>query len=181
VLDVSRWLCYTSYRCSIEHLYENRSFSRSTRAESSDRIARQKGTTMAIAAPFPAARATRTSTRPVRSRAAARTPVRPDAGLRLTRRGRLALGVLSTLFLLLVVLFSGRLSADAGTSLSDQGRATGVVVVQAGESLWQIAQAIAPHADPRETVTVIRELNGLGEAAVRPGQSIVVPVTGRGA
>jgi LysM repeat protein len=88
------------------------------------------------------------------------------------------LGVVSTLFLLLVVLFSGRLSADAGTSLSEQGRATGVVVVQAGESLWQIAQAVAPQADPRETVTLLRELNGLGDAAVVPGQSIVVPVTG---
>ena len=137
---------------------------------------------MAIAAPFPAARVTRTPSRPVRSRAAA--PTRPSrsagqaGGLRLTRRGRVALGVLSTLFLLLVVLFSGRLSADAGTSMSDQGRATGVVVVQAGESLWQIAQAIAPQADPRETVTLIRELNGLGEAAIVPGQSIVVPIVG---
>ena len=103
----------------------------------------------------------------------------PAGGLRLTRRGRITLGVLSTLFaLLVVVLFSGRLTADAGTSMSDQGRATGVVVVQAGESLWQIAQAIAPQADPRETVTLIRELNGLGDAAVMPGQSIVVPVVG---
>jgi nucleoid-associated protein YgaU len=137
---------------------------------------------MAIAAPFPAARATRTPSRPVRPRAAApsRSAVagRPAAGLRLTRRGRLTLGVLSTLALLAVVLFSGRLTADAGTSLSEQGRATGVVVVQAGESLWQIAQAVAPQADPRETVTLIRELNGLGDAAVLPGQSIVVPVVG---
>ena len=128
---------------------------------------------MAIAAPFPAARATRTPSRPVRSRAAAptrsaRPPARP-AACASPAAGRVALGVLSTLFLLLVVLFSGRLSADAGTSMSDQGRATGVVVVQAGESLWQIAQAIAPQADPRETVTLIRELNGLGEAAVVPG------------
>lgn len=137
---------------------------------------------MAIAAPFPAARATRTPSRPVRPRAAAPTrsaaPTSSSGGLRLTRRGRVALGVVSTLFLLLVVLFSGRLSADAGISMSDQGRATGVVVVQAGESLWQIAQAIAPQADPREIVTLIRELNGLGEAAVVPGQSIVVPVIG---
>ena len=186
MLDVSRWLCYKSYRRSIEHPFERhqkrRSTHRSARSESSDRIVRQKGTIMAIAAPFPAARATRTPSRPVRSRAAA--PARSthsaatSSGLRLTRRGRVVLGVVSTLFLLLVVLVSGRFSADAGTSMSDQGRATGVVVVQAGESLWQIAQAIAPQADPRETVTVIRELNGLGEAAVVPGQSIVVPVTG---
>jgi nucleoid-associated protein YgaU len=134
---------------------------------------------MAIAAPFPAARASRTPSRPVRPRAAASTrSPRSAGGLRLTRRGRVALGLVSTLFLLLVVLFSGRLSADAGSSMSDQGRATGVVVVQAGESLWQIAQAVAPQADPRETVTLIRELNGLDEAAVVPGQSIVVPVLG---
>jgi nucleoid-associated protein YgaU len=141
---------------------------------------------MAIAAPFPAARATRTPSRPMRPRAAAPTrpaagrpaATRPAGGLQLTRRGRITLGVLSTLALLVVVLFSGRLTADAGTSMSDQGRATGVVVVQAGESLWQIAQAVAPQADPRETVTLIRELNGLGDAAVMPGQSIVVPVVG---
>jgi nucleoid-associated protein YgaU len=141
---------------------------------------------MAIAAPFPAARATRTPSRPARPRAAAPSrpaagrpaASRPTAGLRLTRRGRITLGVLSTLALLVVVLFSGRLTADAGTSMSDQGRATGVVVVQAGESLWQIAQVVAPQADPRETVTLIRELNGLGDAAVMPGQSIVVPVVG---
>jgi nucleoid-associated protein YgaU len=118
----------------------------------------------------------------VRARAAAPTrsagPTATAGGLRLTRRGRVVLGVLSTLFLLVVVLFSGRLSADAGTSMADQGRATGVVVVQAGESLWQIAQAIAPQADPRETLTLIRELNGLGEDAVVPGQSIVVPLIG---
>lgn len=136
---------------------------------------------MAIAAPFPAARATRTPSRPARQRAAApsrRAAGHPAAGVRLTRRGRITLGVLSTLALLAVVLFSGRLTADAGTSMADQGRATGVVVVQAGESLWQIAQAVAPQADPRETVTLIRELNGLGDAPVMPGQSIVVPVVG---
>jgi hypothetical protein len=88
----------------------------------------------------------------------------------------MVLVALSALFLLLVVIFSGTFTADAGTTLADQGRATGVVVVQSGENLWQIAQAIAPSADPRETVTVIRELNGLGDAPVVPGQSIVVPI-----
>jgi hypothetical protein len=99
-------------------------------------------------------------------------------GIRLTRRGRLAVGVLSGLFLLLVMLVSGRVSADAGTSAGDQGRATGVVVVQQGENLWQIAKAVAPQTDPRATVTLIRELNGLGDSTVVAGQSIVVPVAG---
>jgi hypothetical protein len=115
---------------------------------------------MAIAAPFPAARRA------------------PSAGIRLTRRGRVVLGLGSTLILLAVVLFSGFLTAEADSSLADQGRATGVVVVQPGESLWQIAQGIAPDTDPRETVTRIRELNSLGDGPVVPGQSIVVPVVG---
>ncbi|MBK9741001.1 MAG: LysM peptidoglycan-binding domain-containing protein [Actinobacteria bacterium] len=116
---------------------------------------------MALAAPFPAA-----GTR------SARTP----APVRLTTRGRVVLLVVSTLFLALVVLLSGRFSADAGTSAGAQGRATGVVVVQPGESLWQIAQQIAPALDPREVVTAIRALNGLGDSTVIAGQSIVVPV-----
>ena len=133
---------------------------------------------MAIAAPFPAARATR-PTRAVAPRGAAPVrPARPSSGVVLTRRGRVVLGVVSTLFLLLVVLVSGRFTADAGTSMADQGRATGVVVVQPGESLWQIAQVVAPDADPRATITTIRELNGLGDQPLVPGQSIVVPVTG---
>lgn len=135
---------------------------------------------MAIAAPFPAARAT-SRTAPRRTRPSAAAPVRQAAGgLRLTRRGRVVLGAASAVFLLLVVLFSGVLTAEAGTSLADQGRATGVVVVQPGESLWQIARGIAPDADPREIVTVLRELNGLGDAPVVPGQSILVPVTRAG-
>ncbi len=133
---------------------------------------------MAIAAPFPAARATsRTTSRSTARATARRTTMGPTtaSGIRLTRRGRIALGVLSVVFLLLVVMFSGRLSADAGTSMADQGRATGVVVVQPGESLWQIAKAVSPQSDPRETITAIRELNGLGDSTVIAGQSIIVP------
>ena len=50
------------------------------------------------------------------------------------------------------------------------------VVVQQGETLWQIAQRIAPEADPRATVTAIRELNGLGGAPVVAGQTVIVPL-----
>ncbi|MBI1351428.1 MAG: LysM peptidoglycan-binding domain-containing protein [Actinomycetales bacterium] len=96
----------------------------------------------------------------------------------MTRRGRLVLGVGSVLVLLLVILVSGVFRADAGSSSGDQGVATSVVVVQPGENLWQIAQQVAPGADPRETVLRIRELNPIGDAAVRPGQAIVVPMAG---
>ncbi len=127
---------------------------------------------MAIAAPFPAARPAR---RQARQQPAARSTSASTSGLRLTRRGRIVLMFASSMFLLIAVIASGRFSADAGTSLADQGRATGVVVVQPGESLWQIAEAIAPGVDPRETISLIRNLNGLGDTTVVAGQSIVVP------
>lgn len=125
---------------------------------------------MAIAAPFPAARPAR---RQARQQPTAHST--SGTGLRLTRRGRIVLMFASSMFLLIAVIASGRFSADAGTSLADQGRATGVVVVQPGESLWQIAEAIAPGVDPRETISLIRNLNGLGDTTVVAGQSIVVP------
>lgn len=169
VLDVSLLSCYKSYMRSNEHSFERSS---------------QKGTIMALAAPFPAARPitrplARQAARPgTRSAATGRRELSADRGaVRLTRRGRIVLVLVSTGFLLLAVLLSGRITADAGTSLVDQGRATGVVVVQPGESLWQIARAIAPEVDPRETVSAIRTLNGLGDSTLVAGQSIVVPLS----
>ena len=127
---------------------------------------------MAIAAPFPAVRPIR---RPAWAPVAGRQSARQS--VRLTRRGRVLLLLASTTFLLLAVLASGRITADAGSSPADQGRATEIVVVQPGENLWQIARAIAPGVDPRETVSLIRSLNSLGETTVVAGQSIVVPVS----
>ncbi len=120
---------------------------------------------MALAAPFPAARV-----RPAQ-------PRRANGSLRLTTRGRLVLGIGSALVLLLVIVVSGAFRADAGASVGAGGPATEVIVVQPGESVWQLAQQVLPEADPRETVLRIRELNGLGDEAVRPGQSLLVPVS----
>jgi hypothetical protein len=85
--------------------------------------------------------------------------------------------IASAAFLLLAILASGRFTADAGTASSSAGPATTVIVVQPGESLWQIATRSAPGTDPREWVTTVRGLNGLGDATVVAGQSILVPVS----
>jgi LysM repeat protein len=90
----------------------------------------------------------------------------------------MVLGVLVSVPFAALLVVLGSVSADAGTAGAASGPATGIVVVQAGESLWQIAQEIAPQSDPRATITAIRELNGLGEQAVVPGQSIIVPTSG---
>ncbi len=127
---------------------------------------------MAIAAPFPTVRVRpaqgRSATRPCR-----RSSTRP--AVRLTRRGRIAAFLGASALLTGVVLGAGQ-AAQAGPAASAvTGPATALVVVQPGETLWSIAQHLAPQADPRATVQRIRELNGLGSAVVVPGQPLVVP------
>ena len=103
-------------------------------------------------------------------------PSRRSTRLRLTRRGRAVITLAITLPLLIGALASSRHTADAGTTAVTQRQATGRVVVQPGESLWQLAQELAPHADPRATVLRIRDLNHLATDRVEAGQALVVPV-----
>ena len=49
------------------------------------------------------------------------------------------------------------------------------MVVQPGQSLWSIATAIDPSADPRATIHQIKALNSLDGSVVRVGQAIKVP------
>jgi LysM repeat protein len=49
------------------------------------------------------------------------------------------------------------------------------VTVQQGESLWQLAQQVAPSADPRDVVADIARLNNLSSGVIQPGQRIAIP------
>lgn len=50
------------------------------------------------------------------------------------------------------------------------------IVVEQGDSLWSIACALYPHQDPRYTVAVIRDLNGLqNNTTINPGQILHIP------
>jgi LysM domain len=93
--------------------------------------------------------------------------------VRLTRRGRLAVvaGVLG----LMVVGFSatGHVASQAASSAGVQHART--VTVQPGETLWAVAERIAPHADPRLVVDRIAQINHLAGAQVVAGQQLVVP------
>lgn len=135
---------------------------------------------MALATPFPASfpasfpesfpesPASQTSVRRPRP-----AQVRP-APIRLTRRGKLVVTMLGSLALFTVLQGTGALEAAAGAVSRDSG--TAVVVVQPGESLWTIAERVAPTTDPRSTILLIRELNGLAPGAVpQAGQGLVVP------
>ena len=89
----------------------------------------------------------------------ARTPV---------RFGRLALVLMA---LLAAAMLAGR--AAAGTEEIARPER---YVVAPGDTLWEIAVArMVPGSDPRPIVEEIRDRNGLGSPALRPGQVLVLP------
>jgi hypothetical protein len=56
------------------------------------------------------------------------------------------------------------------------GPTTAIVKVEAGQSLWDVAVAVAPNEDPRSTIWTIKTLNGLTSSDVLAGQALTVPV-----
>jgi LysM repeat protein len=99
--------------------------------------------------------------------------------LRLTRRGRVVLiGIPLVLLAALLLFLAGFLNAPAKASDSAADLAltpTVSVTVQAGESLWAIAGAVAPARDPRDVIADIVQLNNLSGGTVVPGQQLFVP------
>lgn len=102
-----------------------------------------------------------------------------QAPLKLTRRGRFVfIGVPLILLAALILSFSGFLNAPAKAAESASELSvtpTVTVTVQPGESLWAIAEAVAPERDPRDVVTDIIQLNNLDAARVVPGQALFIP------
>ncbi len=112
-------------------------------------------------------------TRPSSSRAPSAAPV----SLRLTRRGlsvALAATALVAMVVVLVAWLSAPASAASGRPGGDVVSAGGRVTVQAGDSLWTIATAVAPHRDPRAEVADLERLNHLTSDALTPGQQLRV-------
>ena len=93
------------------------------------------------------------------------------APLRITRRGRLAL----TAVVSLPVLAASILLASPGAQAGSEAGEPEVYTVLAGESLWDIAEAIAPNEDPRAVIDQIRSANGLSGAEVFPGDRLILP------
>jgi len=95
-------------------------------------------------------------------------------GLRITSRGRMVVGaLLAAPIAAVLVVGSVSGSANAGSEPGTESFRT--VTVQAGESLWSIAERVAPQADPREVIADIEHLNALDGAAVAAGASIAIP------
>lgn len=57
----------------------------------------------------------------------------------------------------------------------DAAPAAVTYVVEPGDTLWSIASAASPGADPRAVIDAIVKANGLLGASIQPGQALVVP------
>ena len=93
--------------------------------------------------------------------------------IRLTRRGRIVVGVLAAL------LFAGVLAAvlsfgNAVNAAPDSGGSV-ELVVERGDTLWSVARRHEPAQDPLVTVEEIRKLNDLSGYTIHPGQRLKLP------
>ena len=107
----------------------------------------------------------------VRPAASQRTAAAQPARLRLTRRGRIVLVVLPAL----LALSGALLAAAPGVAEAAPREASRTVVIGTGDTLWTIAERIAPHADPRVTIAAIEKANHLSGAGLDAGTLLVLP------
>lgn len=103
--------------------------------------------------------------------ARAARPVSPR--LRLTPRGRAVLLFLIGMPIALWLLIA-QVNGGAATG-SLEGGSVPIVMVQSGESLWTVAERVAPGSDPRDVIDAIVTFNHLGSADVMAGQQLGVP------
>jgi hypothetical protein len=101
--------------------------------------------------------------------------------VRLTRRGRLvvwalaALAVAAVLTPVWLLAATGAQAANHGLSPAAAHAGLRQVVVRPGQTLWSIAMAAEPTADPRVVTQEIMQVNTLSSQVLVPGESLWVP------
>jgi nucleoid-associated protein YgaU len=141
------------------------------------RVARTERTVVARAA---AATRTTVADSPARRSRPVRAATAP-APIRLTRRGRIVVGVLITMVVaamttLIWLAVTGQ--AEAASHVRPGVPASHSmlrVVVRPGQTLWSIAAKADPAADPRAVIQEIVDDNALAGTAVQAGQVLWVP------
>ena len=97
--------------------------------------------------------------------------------LRLTVRGRRVLAALAAVPAVVAVAIA-MISGGAALASRDSGvssQSFSSVTVSYGDTLWSIAESVAPEADPRDVVDAIVRLNALDGVSLEAGQSIAIP------
>lgn len=95
--------------------------------------------------------------------------------LRLTKRGRAVLTTLAATPLVVAAFLFALNGGGATATLDGSDVAFEYVTVETGQSLWQIAERIAPQADPREVIADIMQLNQLETPDVYAGEQLAIP------
>ncbi len=101
--------------------------------------------------------------------------------LRITRRGRAVLTTLAAIPLVGGAIFlaiSGSALTGSDVAYASTSASTvefDYVTVQAGQSLWMLAEDLAPSADTRDVMADLVNLNQLSTEDVEPGQRLAIP------
>ena len=112
---------------------------------------------------------------PVRARAAVGSPP-----LRLTRRGRVVVATLVVAVIAAIALVVA-MAAAGGAQATNHGQPRAgyqgmhEIVVRPGQTLWSIASAAEPAADPRDVVQQIMMVNAMTDTTISAGQLLWVP------
>ena len=91
----------------------------------------------------------------------------------MTARGR---GVLLTLLATPLVIAALALGINAGAATgTTSSTPLQKVTVVSGETLWGLAQQIAPKSDPRDVIANIMSVNQMQTAEIQPGEQLSIP------
>jgi hypothetical protein len=90
----------------------------------------------------------------------------------LTRRGRTVVSTIVASAVIAVGLLMAGPGAQAG---ADSSSAAPVYTVLSGETLWTIAEDLAPQQDPRVTIDQLMRANDLTSAEITPGDVLLLP------
>lgn len=110
-----------------------------------------------------------------RSTAPAPTAIVRSSRLRITARGR---AVLTTIVVAPLVAIALAFALNGGAATATSGSSTAdfdYVTVEPGQSLWELAESIAPGADPRDVISDVMRLNSLSGSTVHPGERLAIP------
>lgn len=99
--------------------------------------------------------------------------------LRMTRRGRVVLGVLLAIVVSTIVALSFFAGSSSALASGEQERGSvqfATVAAMPGDSLWTLASRIAPEEDPRDVIADIKLLNRLESSDLLVGQELAIPL-----
>ena len=99
----------------------------------------------------------------------------PRTRLRLTRRGRVVLTSLAVIPAVLAAVLLGTLVPSVAGNADAVSQQVDYATLYAGQTLWSIAETIAPSEDPRE---VVDKIAAVGSAVFVPAMSGAEPWTG---